>query len=75
LEDRVLRSWSGKEELLTDEEEELMRQDDEAKHFLIMWSCRGDAFAIIESHKAVHQMYQALKDPNNSKETKERSST
>jgi hypothetical protein len=54
LEDRVLPSWSRKEELLTDEEEELMRQDDKAKHFLIM-SGRGDAFAIIESHKTAHQ--------------------
>ncbi len=61
LEDKVSPSWSGKEELLTDEEEEMMRQDDEGKHFLIM-SCRGDAFAIIKSHKTAHQMYQALKD-------------
>ena len=61
LEDKVSPSWSGKDELLTDEEEEMMRQDDEAKHFLIM-SCRGDAFAIIESHETAHQMYQALKD-------------
>ena len=33
LDDRVLQSWSGKEELLTDKGEELMRQDDKAKHF------------------------------------------
>ena len=70
LEDKVSPSWSGKDELLTDEEEEMMRQDDEAKHFLIM-SCRGDAFAIIESHETAHQMYQALKDRYDSKKTKD----
>ena len=70
LEDKVSPSWSGKDELLTDEEEEMMRQDDEAKHFLIM-SCRGDAFAIIESHETAHQMYQALKDQYDSKKTKD----
>ncbi|KAI2512201.1 hypothetical protein MHU86_2288 [Fragilaria crotonensis] len=40
LEDRVSPSLAMKAER-TDEEEELIRQDDEAKHFLIM-SCRGD---------------------------------
>ena len=69
LEDRVLPSWSGKEDL-TDEEGELIRQDDEAKHFLIM-SCRGDAFAIIESHATAFDMYQALKDRYDSKKTKD----
>ena len=55
LEDRVLPSWSGKEELLTDKEEELMRQDDKAKHFRIL-SCRADVFAIIKLHDTAHQM-------------------
>ena len=47
-----------------------MRQDDEAKHFLIM-SCRGDAFAIIESYETAYQMFQALKDRYDSKKTKD----
>jgi hypothetical protein len=29
-----------------------------------------DTFAIIESHERAHQMYQALKDRNDSKKTK-----
>ena len=49
---------------------ELVRQDDEAKHFLMM-SCRGDAFAIIESYETAYQMFQALKDRYNSNKTKD----
>ncbi|KAI2504335.1 Reverse transcriptase (RNA-dependent DNA polymerase) [Fragilaria crotonensis] len=60
----------GDEGRRTDEEEELIRQDDEAKHFLIM-SCRGDAFAIIESHETAFAMYQALKDRYDSKKTRD----
>ena len=55
---------------MTKEEMELVRQDDEAKHFLIM-SCRGDAFAIIESYETAYQMFQALKDRYDSKKTKD----
>ncbi|KAI2505568.1 hypothetical protein MHU86_8904 [Fragilaria crotonensis] len=69
LEDRVSPSLAMKAER-TDEEEELIRQDDEAKHFLIM-SCRGDAFAIIESHETAFAMYQALKDRYDSKKTRD----
>ena len=69
LEDRVSPSMAIKAER-TDEEEELIRQDDEAKHFLIM-SCRGDAFAIIESHETAFAMYQALKDRYDSKKTRD----
>ena len=69
LEDRVSPNMAIKAER-TDEEEELIRQDDEAKHFLIM-SCRGDAFAIIESHETAFEMYQALKDRYASKKTKD----
>ena len=69
LEEGVLPSWAEKEDLAK-EEMELVRQDDEAKHFLIM-SCRGDAFAIIESYETAYQMFQALKDRYNSKKTKD----
>ena len=69
LEDRVSPSLAIKAER-TDEEEELIRQDDEAKHFLIM-SWRGDAFAIIESHETAFAMYQALKDRYDSKKTRD----
>ena len=69
LEEGVLPSWAEKEDL-TKEEMELVRQDDEAKHFLIM-SCRGDAFAIIESYETAYQMFQALKDRYDSKKTKD----
>jgi hypothetical protein len=69
LEDKVGPSWLERDDL-TKEEEELMRQDDEAKHFLIM-SCRGDAFAIIESHETAYHMFQALKERYDSKKTKD----
>ena len=55
---------------MTDEDEELLRQNEEGKHFLIM-SCRGKAFAIIELHNTAHQMYQGLKDKYDVKKTKD----
>jgi len=55
---------------LTKDEMELVRQDDEAKHFLIV-SCIGDTFAIIESYETAYQMFQALKDWYSSKKTKD----
>ena len=42
LEDKVREEWSELDDL-TKEGTELLRQNDEAKHFLIM-SSRGDAF-------------------------------
>ena len=69
LEDKVSPSWAESEDL-SEEEKELLKKDDAAKHFLIM-SCRGDAFAIIESHETAFAMYQALKDRYDSKRTKD----
>ena len=69
LQDRVKAGWETKKNL-SDEEKDILKQDDDAKHFLIM-SCRGDAFAIVESQETAFGMYQALKDRYDSKKTKD----
>jgi Reverse transcriptase (RNA-dependent DNA polymerase)/Zinc knuckle len=69
LQDRVKAGWETKTNL-SDNEKDILKQDDDAKHFLIM-SCRGDAFAIVESQETAFGMYQALKDRYDSKKTKD----
>ncbi|KAI2497956.1 hypothetical protein MHU86_16562 [Fragilaria crotonensis] len=69
LEEKIKEEFAFKEDL-TEEEQLLVKQDEDAKHFLIM-SCRGDAFAIIESQETAFKMYQALKNRYDSKKTKD----
>jgi gag-polypeptide of LTR copia-type/Zinc knuckle len=69
MEDRVKEEWADKEKL-TEEEAAIMKQDADAKQFLIL-SCSGNALDIIASHETAFGMYQALKSRYDSKKTKD----